>query len=308
MIDALDRILSDLIQSRVPALGVAATQIGVEPPDDDWRQAVVAAGEPRLNIYLYELRENVKLRSNERLQEPRNGWFVETPAPPIVNCMYLVTAWSPATAQPPVVEPTRDEHALLGTVAATLLRRRSIVVKNVYGPGVIIPSGRTINSVPTQLRTEEFAIEVALTDGAQERPEFWSTMRLAWRPALKLTVALPIYLPELEFESPMVTTVSTDHRQQERPDTSEPCLTIGGHVFTAGGESVRRAYIRLQGLAPPDLQVIDRNIITRDDGGFVFSPLRSGRYRLHAVKSGMGALSREVDVPSPTGEYDLRFP
>src|SRR5262249_6485226 len=153
-----------------------------------------------------DLREDLKLRSNERTLEPANGWYKERRAPPVLDCWYLITAWSPVI-HTPAVEPSVDEHQLLAAVAEVLFRRRSIRIADVYGPGISIPTSRTIVSVPTELQEEELPIEVAQTDPTQELLEFWSTMRGVWRPSLKLKVALPIFSHEADFQSPSVTTL-----------------------------------------------------------------------------------------------------
>src|SRR5439155_19333441 len=203
MLDSLDNILADLIQSRVPALA-GPTQLGFVPPDDDWRTGVVNAGEERLNIYLYDLRENLKLRSNERHLQQENGWYRERRDPPILNCMYLITAWSPA--QPaPGIEPSIDEHRLLYSVAQVLFRRRSLLISDVYQLGLVIPSGRSLPAIPAELREEELPMEVAHHEASSDLLDFWSTMHGDWRPSLKLTVALHVFPIQPAFESPMST-------------------------------------------------------------------------------------------------------
>src|SRR5262245_18729122 len=134
MIDPVNHILRDLIQSRLPALA-GLTQVGFEPPNDEWRQSLVAAGEERVNLYLYEVRENLKLRTPERTRVPENGWYRETQAPARIDCHYLVTAWSPVTFQPPTVEPTTDEHVLLYAVLDVLMHNRPLLPAAVYQPG-----------------------------------------------------------------------------------------------------------------------------------------------------------------------------
>ena len=70
MIDYLDNILRDLLLGRV--IGITdESQVRFQPPDDDWRTYVAnltVGGEPAnaLNVYLLELRENRRLRSNEQ--------------------------------------------------------------------------------------------------------------------------------------------------------------------------------------------------------------------------------------------------
>src|SRR5262249_26302464 len=141
VIDPTNEILRDLVQSRIPALA-GITQVDFEPPNEDWRQSVVAAGEERVNFYLYDVRENLKLFSNQRTREPKDGYTIEHFAPARLDCNYLVTAWSPVTFSPPMVEPTRDEHARLYDVLALLMQNRPLHPADVYALGPI--NGRTL--------------------------------------------------------------------------------------------------------------------------------------------------------------------
>ena len=307
MIDALDNILADLIQSRVSALAADASQVGFEPPNQDWRTAVTNLNMKRLNIYLFDLRENLKLRSNERRREQQqNGWYSERDDRPKLNCMYLVTAWSPAAMG---MEPIPEEHNLLYAVVEVLLRHRSIVVADVYGSGITIPSNRKLDlDVPVLFRDQEFPIEVGLPDTMRDLGDFWSTMQGVWRPALQLTVALPLFPLAQPFESPMVTTASADYRQQGEPESAEVWLSIGGHILAPKSAlPVLGAYVEIQGLNPPVVQKIKHHLTTASDGRFLFSFLRAGDYRLQAVASGLGPVTRNLTLPSPTGEYDLQF-
>jgi hypothetical protein len=54
-----------------------------------------------------------------------DGIISETPAPPWVDCYYLITAWSPAEVTP-AVEATLDEHTLLAAVTGVLLQNESL--------------------------------------------------------------------------------------------------------------------------------------------------------------------------------------
>jgi hypothetical protein len=307
MIDPLNEILHDLIQSRVPRLA-GPTQVGFVPPNEDWQQEVISTSEERLNLYLYDLRENLKLRSNARTREPENGWYVERQSPPRLDCHYLITGWSPVT-QMPAIEPTRDEHVLLYEVLEVLMRHRPLIPAEVYKPGVVVPSGNTPSSVPAPLFHEELPLEVALPDGLHNLGDFWSTMKVVWRPALQLTVTIPVLLLQPDLEAPMVTTVIGDYRERDAFETSEVWVSIGGHVLAGTQpQAVQGAWVQILGLTPAEVQVVNRRMVTRADGRFLFARLRPGRYRLRAVAPGLGDLPRDVDLPSETGEYDLRFP
>jgi hypothetical protein len=306
-----DQILRDLIQSRLPALAGSLSQVGFEPPTDDWKQAVVAAGEERLNLYLHDVRENRKLRTNETHRTAQGGWTHEEPVPERLDCRYLITAWSPATAMPPMVEPTRDEHQLLADAAEVLLRYRELDIDEVYEPGWAFPSNNTASSFPL-LAGHAMPVEVAVPDGGPGLAEFWSTMKTPARPALHVTVTVPVFLLRSERDFPMVTTVVTDVHAIGAGTDPAPLHALGGQVARAlpGGDlaSVPGAWVQLLGISPPALQVVSRRAVTRGDGRFVFQRLRAGRYQLRAVAAGFGDVPREVDLPSEMGEYDLVFP
>jgi hypothetical protein len=306
MINNLDNILADLIQSRVPALA-GLTQVGFDPPNQDWRNAVLGGADPdRLNIYLFDLRENLKFRSNERTRTlAANGWYTETPDPPRLNCIYLITAWNRTALQ--VGGPTLEEHGLLYTVAGVLLRHRSLVVADVYQSGITIPSGGTLAKT-LRFQDQEFPTEVGVLDNARDLGDFWSTMQGVWRPALQLSVTIPVFLPVPARESPMVTTELVGYEIQGHRESEEMVLTIGGRVSNGKpAKAVSGAHVRLRGLNPVAVQVIDRHVSTSGDGRFLFSYLQAGRYRLHAVAPGLGPVDRDVDVPSQDGEYDLQL-
>src|SRR5262249_23041582 len=112
MLADLDTVLRHLFLSQVPTL-TTEDQIRFQPPDQDWRNALANLGSRMaLNVYLLDLRENRRLRSNERVRSVETGVAVDAPAPARIDCHYLITAWSPAqqTTDP---EPTVAEHGLL---------------------------------------------------------------------------------------------------------------------------------------------------------------------------------------------------
>jgi hypothetical protein len=46
-------------------------------------------------------------------------------------------------------------------------------------------------------------------------------------------------------------------------------------------------------------------VVTNGAGQFIFDPIRRGSYTLQAGQPGHANVSRSVDVPSLSGEYDL---
>src|SRR4051812_46687031 len=130
MIDHLDNLLRHLFVSEIDEI-TSETQVRFQPPDEDWRTAVAnltVGGQPAnaLNVYLVDLRENRKLRSNERVRTFDRGLVSEAQAPRRVDCHYLISAWSPGQ-QTPAVEPTVDEHALLYKAISALTLNEALV-------------------------------------------------------------------------------------------------------------------------------------------------------------------------------------
>ncbi len=124
MIDLLDMLLFRLFRWQVAEL-TGDAQVRFQPPDEDWRAMVPniadGSGNPAnsLNVYLVDLRENRRLRTNERARTTVGQDVYETPPPRRVDCHYLISAWSPVQPSPGI-DPTPDEHALLAEVARVL--------------------------------------------------------------------------------------------------------------------------------------------------------------------------------------------
>jgi hypothetical protein len=307
MIHHLDNLLRHLFLAQITEI-TSEDQVGFQPPDEDWHTFVsnlTVDGQPAnaLNVYMVDLRENRKLHSNERVRAVQNGIVSETPVPRRVDCHYLITAWSPA--QPgPAVEPTLDEHALLAAVTGVLMQSESLIPREVYAPAPL-PA-----TFPVEVANAELPTLVLPGEGFAKLAEFWGAMGAnhRWKPAVYLVVTIPVIL-RTEVAGPMVTTRITEYRQTGRPETAEVWIQIGGHVLSTPSPPentplpVHGAWVRLESLTGQALQTTE----TDTAGRFTFGALRGGRYRVRTRATGLGEISRDVDVPSPTGEYDLQF-
>ncbi len=131
MIQYLDAVLRQMLIDEVPALALP-DHIGFAPPDQVWRTQVHQGTDLVLNVYLIDLRDNRRLRSNGTVLEVSMGQSAQQPAPRRMDCHYLISAWSPAAA---AMEPTLDEHGLLGAVAAAFADRDHLVPRDVFSPG-----------------------------------------------------------------------------------------------------------------------------------------------------------------------------
>jgi hypothetical protein len=310
MIHHVDNLLRHLFINQVTNI-TREDQVRFQPPDQEWRTVVSNLGvRNALNVYLLEMRENRKLRTNERIREIENGVATDTPAPRRVDCHYLITAWSPATVTT-AVEPTLDEHQLLYDVTAVLINHESLVPRQVYAPDPL-PAG-----FPELIADAELPTTILPVEGFPKYAEFWGTMGNVhpWKPAVYLIVTLPVALLK-EVAGPLVTTRITEYRQSGKPETAEVWIQIGGTVLdtsdaTKPPKPVARARVQLEtetGNPATEGQLLKA---TETDalGRFTFGELIPGRYRLRVSAPAFGQkLLTNLDVPSPTGEYDVRFP
>lgn len=286
MLDFLDDMLRRLLGANVP--GLAPARVGFGPPDSTWRGQVANQNASSLNVYLVELRENRTLRSNERFRQPLDGGFRDTPAPPRLDCHYLISAWSPA-AETPLVEPSIDEHVLLYETARVLMDNVPLDATVIYGPG-----GPPAN-FPEALLDPLPPATVAPPEGFAKLPDFWMRMDTVWKPVVELVVTVPVVAAP-RLAGPPVTTLTAHFLQKGAVTTIEELITIGG-VVRAANLPVAGAWVRLVEL--------DR-IATADAAGrFVFEGLVRGTYTFEAGAVGHQASTVQLRVPSDSGHYDL---
>jgi uncharacterized protein DUF4255 len=116
MLDDLDQTVKALLARELPPT-LAPVTISFVMPDSQFPPSSVTL--PAINCFLYDVRENRELRSNEWLVERQSDASVVRRRPPVrVACAYLITAW-PGTANS---NPSQDEHYILGQVMRALLR------------------------------------------------------------------------------------------------------------------------------------------------------------------------------------------
>lgn len=173
MIESLDDTLRALLSREVP--GLADRAVFFDPPGKEF-----AAPQQGVDLFLYDVRENRELRSNEWIEERVDAAVLRRRAPVRVDCSYLITAWA---------GDIRSEHLLLSQVMRALLRFPTIPLA--------LLQGRLANAdlpLPTS----------ALQPGhLQSLGEFWQALGGEPRAALNYTVTIAID-PFAAVETPPV--------------------------------------------------------------------------------------------------------
>ena len=93
MIDDLTETLREMLRRARPRPPLGEALISFERPAENFKPK----DQPTVNLFLYDIRENTTLRSNELSIERANGTVTMHRAPLRVACSYLVTAWSRST-------------------------------------------------------------------------------------------------------------------------------------------------------------------------------------------------------------------
>lgn len=185
MINALDETLKALLQRDLPSALAEQVQISFATPDDQFPPQSVTL--PAIDLFLYDVRENRELRSNEIYLERRSdGTATRTRAPVRVDFSYLITAW-PSESVP---DPAEDEHHLLGEVMSILLRYPTIPEEVLQGVLIGQQPPLPVSSLqPGRL---------------QSLGEFWQALGGKPKAALnyQVTLAVDVAVPE---EVPLVT-------------------------------------------------------------------------------------------------------
>lgn len=308
MIHHLDNLLRHVMLTQIASLN-SVNQVGFQPPDEQWRRAIANLQELALNIYLVELRENRQLRSNERVRitNPDTGVVIEETAPARLDCHYLLTAWSPVQPEGGM-EPTLDEHALLYQATSVLMNT------NPLNPSALYPTdSAALNAWPEPFRDINLPMTIVPVEGFMKLSEFWHSLGQGayWKPAVYLIVTLPVVLLKI-LAGPIVTSRVTEYRSAGQAEPSEVWIQhIGGFVLdtldplpSGLPAPVPNAWVQLE----TDIGRVIHTTTTDNLGRFVFRHLQPGSYQLRwRAAAYPDPPPRSIQIPSATGEYDLRF-
>jgi hypothetical protein len=231
---------------------------------------------------MYEFRENRNFRRASWDQaELADRSFVLSPPPTYFDCHYLISAWS-AAEDSELTNPVLDEHLVLAEASRVLLRNPEVI------PGAIGVAGG--GEVFQQARVN---LSVAPPEPPRVLNDFWSTMRLPWRPAIMLVVTAPM---DLFQDSPPAQAVTTFVQRLGRigEADSEEWIDIGGFVIRAADN---------QPIAGATVTRLPQNQSTTTDsqGRYLFTRLKRGMQRLRASAPSLRAIERDIDIPGDPG-------
>ena len=178
MLHELDQTLAALLKRELP--GRDQITVSFAAPDDQF-----SVKPPAVDLFLYDVRENLELRSNDEVVERQTDWTSIRYRPPVrVDASYLITAWPGGGSGQS--DASEDEHMLLSAVMRVLLRFPKLPRELLNG----------------SLARQDWPLPVStLQPGRlQSLGEFWQALGGKPKAALNYTVTLPVDVSEPETQ------------------------------------------------------------------------------------------------------------
>ena len=143
-----------------------------------------------VNAFLYDVREETQLRSNERSFVRSNGVVSVLPPPFYVTCSYVITAWPVKGLSTADQRPSLWEQDLLGQVMQFLASQPEI-------PGDL---AKNDFKCPVPLR-------ISAIDEKGSLSEFWTALGNKIRPSFVLNATIAFEPPFKEEKHPAATSL-----------------------------------------------------------------------------------------------------
>jgi hypothetical protein len=231
-----------------------------------------------IDVFLYDVRENLELRSNEFTVTKIDGQSITHPAALRLACSYLVTAWPIGGA-----ELALQEHRLLTQVLRVLSRYP------------IIPASFLQGSLAGQ--DPPLPMVALHPDALKNLAEFWSSLGSKMKASLTVTVTIsvPVFADITDF---LVTTHTTSYSTGNRVPP-ETVLHVGGRVLDQISAAVSGALV--------DLLDAGLSATTDSDGHFDFQPVSPGTYNVRVAAVGFKPLTQSLTVPGLPDDYVIRL-
>ena len=282
MIRDLSQTLRVLLQRDVPP-ELASAQIVFDHPTEQFKPS-----QTTVNLFLYDLRENVELRNNETQMTFTNGQAVLEGAPLRLSCSYLVTVWTVGASGD---EQFLQEHRLLGQVFYALARYPTI-------PKELLQGSLQGQEPPLPLTTSPI-------DTLKSFGEFWTALGNRLRPSISVTATLSMQSTLPQETVSIVSMVNTQLESQRSPVNRSDFLThnplVQSETFQIGGI-----------LTMINMKNLERTTITLVELGHVTKPKPNGEYKFGNIphQTGSASLTQtlRVQVGDRTQDYRITIP
>ncbi|MEM7344709.1 MAG: Pvc16 family protein [Chloroflexota bacterium] len=274
MIDDLNEALRELLKRELPVKN-GEVEIAFEQPKREWSARL---SRPTLNIFLYEMQENTKLRQQPSwgVTGRSNGIATQAREPLRMDLRYMITAWA---------TEAEDEYRLLGRSLMAFSRFDTI-------PEELLPD--SLQNQPVGI-----PLEIAQPSTLQNATDLWSVLDNEMKPALACSITLAV-TPHLPTETPIV---RTRELSVNRFDPFDPDPPLSRQYWTVGGRIITD-----KSLDDISVKLLERDatVHLQEEGRFAIGNLAAGEYTLEiTVKGRKKARQQKITVPSP--DYEIKI-
>lgn len=278
--DTLKAVLQDpSFATMFPEL--AASDIIFDRPSD-----TLAPPKTTVDLFLYDLREDLDLRSNQTTITHAGNQTITHPAALRLACSYLATAWPVGGTDLPL-----QEQRLLSEVLVVLSHYPTIPPNFLQG-----------SLVGQEPPLPMMALD---PDALKNLAEFWSSLGSKLKASLTVTVTIsvPVFSDVTDF---IVTTENLSFAPgMTSSSPSETLLDFGGQVVNALSQGVAGAFVDV--LDPLSLVPSAPQQTTRRSGHYIFPRIAAGNYKLRAVATGFKPQIQAVTIPGTPGDYLIQL-
>lgn len=283
MIADVDEILRKLLLREMD-IKRSEIEIQFDQPKREWSSRL---SKPTINLYLFDIRENLRLRAAEQymtINKPDGNAEVRR-NPVRMDLRYLMTAW---------VKDPEDEHLLLSNALVGLLR-------NPFIPKDLIPERLQNQPVPVPLEVANFPPEIGPVD---KFTEIWGVLDNEMHPGILVTITLSIdpYKPQI---FPSVRSLDARIFQDTglaRANTTVVTKKIAGACHTIGGRVISEKF----DLSTLELIMVENKIALPLDaeGRFTVHNIAEGEYHLDILFNNKVLKRQKIVVPGQS--YDIQ--
>lgn len=279
MIDEIDEALRQLFIRELPIKN-NEVDIAFDQPKREWSARL---SRPTINIFLHDVRENVKLRQAQlqrEVERTRDGRGIQRMNFIRVDLHYVVTVWA--------TEP-EDEHRLLTRALLVLFRHQEL-------PADLLLEG---------LRDQPWPIPVTVAqyETVEKPSDIWNVMDNQQRPAIMMVLTISLD-PSVQQTAPLVRTRELRFGQATHPDLLQRFEAEGqsGAYWTIGG-TVRSK----KPLTNMSIRLVENGhaAALQPEGRFAIGNLKPGDYTLEITAEGRKPSRHKITVPAPDYDFDI---
>lgn len=281
MINEIDEALQKLLLNEAK-LNSNEVDVDFHQPKREWSARL---SKPTYNLFLFDIRENLRLRGAEQIRpiDLGNGSVEIRRNPTRMDLRYMLTVWTK--------EPT-DEHYLLSQAIFGLLR-------NPFLPENLLPERMRNQHAPIPIDVATFIPEHGPVD---KLSEIWGVLDNEIRPGILITVTIAVdpYTPEV-FRKVEGHEVHLFQNQKDAPAPDSAKRSQFTQYYTLAGRINSKKYA----LSSLSVLFVEQNIPVEVDenGNFAIKRLQEGEYHFD-ISVNQKMLKRQTIVV-PSADYEI---